>query len=57
MQRKIDFSESMMNKKILGVKIGTILTVLGSLAFAVLFWLMVKYAGSSASSAMIISAF
>ena len=51
------FSESMMNKKILGVKIGTILTVLGSLAFAVLFWLMVKYAGSSASSAMIISAF
>lgn len=32
-----------MKKKILGIKVGTILTVLFSLAAAILFWLIVRY--------------
>ena len=33
-----------MNKKILGVKIGTVISVLVCFAAAILFWLVVKYA-------------
>ena len=32
-----------MNKKILGVKIGTLLTALACLAIAVVVWMLVKY--------------
>lgn len=48
----IDFSESNMNNKFLGIKIGTILTVVLSLCFAVLFWLFVKYSSSEPSEAL-----
>lgn len=46
-----------MNKKILGIKIGTILTVVLSLCFAVLFWLFVKYSDSEPAGAISIIGF
>ena len=51
-QRKFDFSESIMKKKIFGIKIGTILTVLVSLLCATAFWLIVKYAQSDTAQAL-----
>ena len=42
--------ESEMNKRILGIKIITILSVVLCLAFAVLFWLLVKYSESDISA-------
>ncbi|MBO5907211.1 MAG: hypothetical protein J6Q85_03560 [Clostridia bacterium] len=33
-----------MKKKLFGIKIGTYISVIISLVFAVLFWLLVKYA-------------
>lgn len=47
---KFDFWVSKMNKKIFGIKIGTILSVVLCLAIAVVFWLFVKYSESSAVS-------
>ena len=41
-----------MNKKNLGIKIGTILTVLASLLCATAFWLVVKYTQSGAVQAL-----
>ncbi len=46
-KKTFDFSESQMKKKIFGIKIGTILSVVVSLAAAVLFWLLVKYSQSN----------
>ena len=53
----IDFSESTMKKRVLGIKIGTILTVVLSLCFAVLFWLFVKYSLSDTAQALSIIGF
>ena len=39
-----------MNKKIFGIRIGTILSVGLCLLTAVVFWLFVKYSGSAALS-------
>ena len=38
-----------MKRKIFGIKIGTILTVVFCLIAAVIFWLFVKYSGAGAS--------
>lgn len=51
-KRTIDFSESKMKKKIFGIKIGTILSVILCLVAAVLFWLFVKYSESGAALAI-----
>ena len=40
-----------MNKKILGIRIGTILTVVLSFTAAVVFWLFIKYSETSAELA------
>ncbi len=45
-----------MNKRILGIKISTILSVISCLCFAVLFWLLVKYSESDISAAFISNA-
>ena len=44
-----------MKKKFLGIKIGTILSVILCFLFAVVFWLFVKYAESAAIRALITS--
>ena len=41
-----------MNKKILGIRIGTILTVALSFFVAVVFWLFIKYSESGAAAAI-----
>ena len=41
-----------MKKKLFGIKIGTYISVIVSLVFAVLFWLLVKYAEADALSAL-----
>ena len=41
-----------MKKKLFGIKIGTYISVIVSLAFAVLFWLLVKYAEADATAAL-----
>ena len=51
-EKTFDFSESTMNRKKFGMKIGTVLTVLISLGCAVLFWLVVKYTQSGATQAL-----
>lgn len=51
-KKTIDFSESQMKKKIFGIKIGTILTVIVSLVAAVLFWLFVKYSQADAEQVL-----
>ena len=48
---KFDFSGVNMNKKILGIRIGTILTVVLSFTAAVVFWLFIKYSETSAELA------
>ena len=44
-----------MKKKIFGIKIGTILSVLCSLAAAVLFWLVVRYTEATSAEALRVS--
>ena len=39
-----------MKKRFLGIKIGTVLAVIGCLLVSVLIWLSVKYAGGADSS-------
>lgn len=41
-----------MNKKFLGIKISSVLSVLLCFIFAVLFWLFVKYSEAGAASAL-----
>ena len=45
-----------MKKKLFGIKIGTYISVIISLAFAVLFWLLVKYAESDPSALLALCA-
>ncbi len=40
-----------MNKKILGIKVGTILTVLGCVATAIAVWILAKYQPSAFANA------
>ncbi len=41
-----------MNKKIFGIRIGTIISVFASFIVAIVFWLFVKYAESDADLAL-----
>ncbi len=41
-----------MNRRILGIRIGTVLSVVGCLAAAVLFWLFVKYSEFDSAQAI-----
>lgn len=50
---KFDCDGVSMNKKILGIRIGTILSVILSLITAVVFWLFVKYSESGAENASV----
>jgi len=41
-----------MNKKIFGIKIGTVITVIASLAAAILVWLFVRYSEAQLPEAL-----
>lgn len=45
-KQKIEINGGSMNKKIFGIRIGTMISVILSFAVAVVFWLFVKYVES-----------